>query len=306
MAQELKRSSPDLIHAQWCYEFCHAARSTGLPYLVTLRDAPWSVLWHFRSIYRLYRLIYSYYTLIGVKHMTGVSDYICDTFSRHYSKKEIQIVPNALDASLLVQDARQVPEGRGYRFLSVSGWSRLKNCTALLEAFGLIREVHQDARLSLVGFGLEIGGEGHQWAKSRGLDAGVDFCGRMGHREILDLLEDETDIFAYTSLNESFCMVVLEAMAKGVPVVVFPESGAVPWLVDYGKCGMIANTQKPEDFAQSCLTLMADPTMYRNLGTAGLKRVEDCFTMGQVANAYLDIYNSILEEAQDEETRIKA
>ena len=296
MVDELRQSQPDIIHAQWCYEFCHAARSTGLPYVVTLRDAPWSVLWHFRSFYRLYRLVYSYYTLGRVKHMTAVSDYISDTFSRYYGKKEIRIVPNALDASLLVDQCREVPVGRGYRFLSVSGWSRLKNCKALLEAFKQVRETHHNAQLSLIGFGLEDGGEGHQWAKSRGLAEGVNFCGRMPHGEILGLLENETDIFAYTSLNESFCMVVLEAMAKGVPVVVFPKSGAVPWLVDYGKCGMIADCQKPEAFAESCLELMADPVLYQKLGAAAQARVKKWFTMEQVANAYLSIYDSVIRE----------
>lgn len=296
MVDALHASKPDIVHAQWCYEFAHAAKSSGLPYLVTLRDAPWSVLKHFRTVYRLFRLIYSYFALSGVRHLTTVSGYIAESFKQYYRKDRVVVIPNALDTSLVSSNHKRLSTEKGIHVVSTSAWGRLKNCKALFRAFARIRQVYPDAVLSVIGSGLEDGGPACLWAAENQLSEGVRFLGRVSHSEILVLLEQEADLFVYTSLQESFCMAVLEAMAKGVPSVVFPDSGALPWLVDHGGSGIVASSQDFEDMAQACIDLLSNPDAYEAMSRAALERVRAMFTMDAVTDAYLEVYKEVISD----------
>jgi glycosyltransferase involved in cell wall biosynthesis len=293
----LSDSGADVVHAQWCYEFAHAAKASGLPFIVTLRDAPWSVLKHFRSGYRLFRLIYSYFVLSGVRHLTTVSDYIAASFRSCYRKKDIVVVPNALDATIVSLQHKVRSAETPLHLVSTSAWGRLKNCKALFRVFEQVRQVYPDAVLSVIGSGLEEGGAGELWAQENGLATGVQFLGRVPHAEILTMLEESADLFVYTSLQESFCMAVLEAMAKGVPSVVFPDSGALPWLVGDG-AGIVAETQEVEDMADACIRLLEDSAQYEQVSQLALARVRKMFTMEAVTDAYLKVYRAAINECE--------
>ena len=87
---------------------------------------------------------------------------------------------------------------------------------------------HPNARISLVGPGLGKDEAANKWAVKHNLENGVEFVGLQPHPEMLNLLREKADCFVHATLEESFCMTVLEAMAQGIPVVALPDSGAVP------------------------------------------------------------------------------
>jgi L-malate glycosyltransferase len=296
MQAALSNSGADVVHAQWCYEFAHAAKCSGLPFVVTLRDAPWSVLKHFRTKYRLFRLVYSYFVLSGVRNLTTVSGYIAASFKSYYGKGEIVVVPNALDRAVVSLHHKLLPSEKPLHLLSTSAWGRLKNCKALFRVFAEVRQKYPSAILSVIGYGLEAGGPASTWAAENQLSGGVRFLGRVPHAEILIMLEESADLFVYTSLQESFCMAVLEAMAKGVPSVVFPNSGALPWLVDHGGSGIVASSQNFEDMAHACIDLLSSPDAYEAMSRAALVRVRAMFTMDVVTDAYLEVYNKVISD----------
>ena len=60
MVESIKKANPDVVHAQWTYEFAHAAIASGCPHLITARDSPWAIIRHMTSPYRIFRLIYAY------------------------------------------------------------------------------------------------------------------------------------------------------------------------------------------------------------------------------------------------------
>jgi len=295
MIAALRRSNPDLVHAQWTYEFCHSARKSGLPFLVTARDAPWLVCRYFRKFYRLYRAFYAYWALFGVRNLTAVSPHIASHFKKYYGFNDnLSIIPNAIPDDVLVKEAKKHPGNDELLLLSVSSWGSLKNVKTTLRAFSFLLEKYPSAHLRLIGSGLEMDSEAYLWANARGLSRNVDFAGKIEHEEIMHILRNDTHLFVYSSLEESFCMVVLEAMASGVPVVVLPDSGAIPWLVGNGSCGEIASKQSPEALAKACLSVLNTPKYYESLASAGLECVVKKFTMEQVTELYIKTYNRIL------------
>ena len=73
--------------------------------------------------------------------------------------------------------------------------------------------------------------------------------------------------------------VILEAYARGVPVVAF-AGGGIPEIVANGKTGLLVHDLQPEALATSLLTLLKDgPRRLETLGTQGRREWERRFTL---------------------------
>lgn len=89
-------------------------------------------------------------------------------------------------------------------------------------------------------------------------------------------------------------MTVLEAMAQGLPVVVLPESGAVPWVVGEGAAGLIADSQSAESLCQSMLEITGNAELRAHLAMAGYNRASSMFDLDNVADRYLEEYQKVM------------
>jgi glycosyltransferase involved in cell wall biosynthesis len=89
-------------------------------------------------------------------------------------------------------------------------------------------------------------------------------------------------------------MTVLEAMAQGRPVVAFPKSGAIPWLLDHGQAGHLAVSQKWQALADAMGAVHEDRALRGRLAAAGYLRAKTHFTLEAVADQYLNAYEDVL------------
>lgn len=296
MLKALEDFQPDIVHAQWTYEFAHLAMDSGFPALVTARDAPWTILRHTRTPYRLYRALYAHYVIPKVKKMSAISDYVADRICKEYRYSEpIKLIPNGLSQELFASKIPRQADAEAPSFISVTGWDPRKNVKTLLRAFA---EVHREipaSKLILIGRGLGANEAGAVWARRQNLASSVEFRGSLSHASMLCNLRGNGDIFVHSTLEESFCMTVLEAMAQGLPAVVLPDSGAVPWVVGDGAAGMIANSQTPESLSQAMLALAKDLELREQLGKAGYDRALTMFNLEAVADRYLEEYQDTIQ-----------
>ncbi|KAI5919180.1 hypothetical protein F4810DRAFT_688725 [Camillea tinctor] len=76
------------------------------------------------------------------------------------------------------------------------------------------------------------------------------------------------DIFLHCSVTETFGLVVLEAMASGVPVVARDEGGPSD-IIDQGKSGFLVPPDDLEGFVQKALELADDPGLRQRVSQAG-------------------------------------
>lgn len=297
MRQELAQAQPDIIHAQWTYEFADAALGTGIPCLVTARDAPWLIARHFRQFYRVYRAAYSSAWIVPrIRHLVCGSPHIL----RHYQREpgfrgDTCLIPNGLDERLFASGPKTaVRQAAQPVFQAVTEWNRLKNVPCLLRAFALVRRRMPGARLILLGRGMKAGEIAQTWAGPRGLCDGVAFQGERPYRDVLAAWQGSADIAVHTTREESFSMVVLEAMANGTPVVGGLHSGAVPWLLDDGQAGLLANIEDPADVARQMLRLAEDPVLYRDMSARAWTRARQAFTLQGAVKQYLAAYARVL------------
>jgi len=297
MAVALKQLAPDVIHAQWTYEFADAALRTGIPTLVTARDSPWRIAWLMKQTYRFLRACYAQFSVLPrIKHLSTISPYmIRELRCLHGYFRPIFLVPNGIDKGRM-DPSPMTRSGKidAPRIMSVSDWGPRKNVITTLKAFKRIQERRADAQLTLVGNGLEAEGPAEKFCRQNGIPVHkIRFLGYQSPDHILDLLRKETDIFLHTTLEESFCVTILEAMAQGVPCIGGKGSGAVPWLLDEGKAGLLVNVRSATAVADAVLGVCDDSDARNAFALNGYRRVNEHFLLSQVAGDYLKILEQI-------------
>jgi glycosyltransferase involved in cell wall biosynthesis len=297
LADALKELRPDVIHAQWTYEYAlGAAEAAVAPVLVTARDSPLKVLLLEFHISRLFRLLLAYRARFSIRHVSAPSPYLARSLRWFAYFGRIPVIPNLVPAPPAVSEG--VVRAPTTTVLCVSNASRLKNVRSLLRAMAQVRTHHPDARLRLVGQGLGPGSQVEAWARHRGLDARVDFVG-FADRVALDNEYARAAVFCSPSLEESFGNVLVEALQAGLPVIAGKYSGAVPWVLFDGQAGKLVNVRDPAAIATAISDAINDPSSTVAPGFDVARAIAQRYGPAAVAAAYLAEYQRVIAtEAQ--------
>lgn len=299
--------SPDVVHAHWLYEFAAGSLASGAPTVVTSHDAPWRVFSVQRDRVRLARALLSRGVLTRAHYLTAVSPYILGELRSARPSAYRTVIPNAVSDSFFHEDQSDFPAERQVPTPPLpvlgavsSGWSRLKNGATLLKAFQYLLKQEPGAMLRLFGVGYGQGGPAHELALKLGVAPRIDFCGTVAHEELARRLNVGMDILVQPSLEESFSMVVAEAMALGKPTIVGRDCGAVEWTAGVPTASIAVNMRSPVELAQAMLRMIRlDSSERRAMGRAGNSIAQARYRMSDVAGQYLDV----LETAANVSTR---
>ncbi|MEB4210076.1 glycosyltransferase family 4 protein [Mycobacterium sp. 94-17] len=134
--------------------------------------------------------------------------------------RQIVTIPNGTDSKFSVTPRREAPVTRAFRWLFVGRLVAQKNVGLLLEAMSVMS---QEAELVIVGDG-EQRATLEALARRLGLD-GVSFAGAQRGDDLL-MQYRQADAFVLPSRKESTGLVLLEAMATGLPVVATNVEGS--------------------------------------------------------------------------------
>jgi len=174
--------------------------------------------------------------------------------------------------------------------LFVSSLWPYKNCDGLLRAWALARKELPDRQLAIVGPGRDEG----YLAKLRSLVAelgiadDVVFVGGVPLEETVHFYR-AADAFVYPSLNETFGLPILEAMACGCPVVT-SDTSAMPETA--GGAAVLSDPHEPASIARAVIEATG-PGRDR-LRDAGRRRAAE-FTWAATGAATLDVYREAAE-----------
>ncbi|WP_309126128.1 glycosyltransferase, partial [Kocuria sp.] len=81
------------------------------------------------------------------------------------------------------------------------------------------------------------------------------------------------DVFAFPSTTETLGLVALEALASGVPVV-GARAGGIPFAVNDGRTGLLADPARPGELGEHLAHLLDDPVRRTQMGAAGRAEAE--------------------------------
>lgn len=117
----------------------------------------------------------------------------------------------------------------------------------------------------------------------------------VADEEELARLYSLLDIFLFTSLAENCPLVILEAMACGVPVASF-ATGGVPELVRDGLDGCVVPYRDLPALVAALAALVPDPARRAACGRNARERAETVFRHDRIVSAYLYLYERAIEE----------
>jgi glycosyltransferase involved in cell wall biosynthesis len=174
--------------------------------------------------------------------------------------------------------------------LFVSSLWPYKNCDGLLRAWALARGELGERQLAIVGAGRDekYAASLRSLAAELGISDDVVFVGGVPLAETVAFYR-AAEVFVYPSLNETFGLPILEAMACGCPVVT-SDTSAMPETA--GGAAVLSDPREPKSIARAIVEA-AGPGRDR-LRDMGLRRASQ-FTWGATAASTLDVYREAAE-----------
>lgn len=165
----------------------------------------------------------------------------------------------------LLETGNAVPE-----ILCVGRLVPAKGQHVLLEACSLLKDRRRSFRLTFVGGGKDrVSLE--RYAAAAGLNGQVRFTGPLGQDEVRHCY-DQADLFVLASFAEGVPVVLMEAMAKTIPVVSTRIAG-IPELIDHEENGLLVDAGDAEGLARQMERLILDPALRGRLGAAGREKI---------------------------------
>jgi glycosyltransferase involved in cell wall biosynthesis len=166
----------------------------------------------------------------------------------------------------------------------------------LLKAFKILiaqfrnEKLTSDLRLVIYGKGNQLH-ELELLAKDLQIDEFVEFKGYIPNVQVPEILK-QLDIFALPSLDESFGVSAVEAMAAGLPIAASDADGFTEIIVD-GETGFIVPRNNPEALAEALKKLVENQNLRIQFGRAGRKRAENLYNFSKNVVVMEELYQKI-------------
>jgi glycosyltransferase involved in cell wall biosynthesis len=164
----------------------------------------------------------------------------------------------------------------------------------LIRAFALLRKTHGgDVRLRIIG-----DGPARSSLEALVDDLGLgDSIGFLGEVKDIDVPLGETRVLVLPSVAEGMSNVLLEAMARGIPVVAsdIPPNTV---LVNSGDNGWLFPSSDPAALADVLSSVLGDGNLLGAVGLRARQTVEERFDIDRVAERYSNLYAELCGAAQ--------
>jgi len=185
------------------------------------------------------------------------------------------------------------------RFLFVGRIIRAKGVDRLLQACGLLAQSGiSDFSVTLVGKGPHQN-EFADLAHKFGIDQQIRWEGFVPYEKLGPYYE-ACDVFVLPSLEDTWGVVALEAMAFGKPVLCSRSAGSSE-LVEHGASGYVFDPDKPQELAEYMRQFIERPQLVARYGAAS-KEIMEQFTPRRAAVTLSQIINRTLNSEPDMDT----
>lgn len=296
IAEVAKREELDLIHAHYAipHAVCAflAKQMTGehLKIVTTLHGTDITVLGSDPSLSELIKF--------GIEKsdaVTAVSNALVrETYDLIAPNQKIETVYNFIDERVYRQkDVQSLRKEYGILsnekvIIHVSNFRQVKRVPDVVKAFHLIQQ-EIPAKLLLVGDGPEMTVVCQQ-VRNLGLQNRVLF---LGKQENVEELYSISDLKLLVSEKESFGLVLLEAMACGVPCI-GTNVGGIPEVIVNDQTGYVCELGDVEDIAAKSLHILTEETRLQRMSEQAATMVKSKFNSQEIVNQYEKIYYDVI------------
>jgi glycosyltransferase involved in cell wall biosynthesis len=188
---------------------------------------------------------------------------------------KFEICPLGVDPERYVP-ARRPATVRPFTILCVGRLTPAKGQRILIEACRQLHQSGRQLRLVLVGSGPDED-QLKSAVAANGLEHLVRFTGALNQTEVRAWYA-EADAFALASFAEGIPVVLMEAMASGIPCVSTRITG-IPELIRDGEDGLLVTPSDSDELAAALARLMDDAPLRHYLGRSGRARVQQKYSL---------------------------
>lgn len=228
--------------------------------------------------------------------VTAVSQSLrADTIAALGIRQDVRVIPNFLDCGEYRRShdpslrSRLCPAGECEALvMHVSNFRAVKRVDVAMDVFRRIRR-RLRARFILIGDG-PVRPDIERQAAEYGLLDHVTFA---GEQQDLARWLSVADLFLLTSVQESFGLAALEAMACEVPVVA-SNVGGLPEIIEDGVTGYACNPTDVEAMADRSLTLLTDRALHSGIARAAAEMVRTRYCTDLIVPQYEAEYERLL------------
>jgi phosphatidyl-myo-inositol alpha-mannosyltransferase len=214
-------------------------------------------------------------------------------FINRYFPADYRIIPNGVDLERFAnaEPYEELRDGM-LNILFVGRHEDRKGFEYLLKAYHRLRKRHVDARLLVCGAGPLLRQHRRYAATRRIRD--VEFLGRVSDEQKARYFAS-ADIFCAPSTGqESFGIVLLEAMAAGVPIVASDIHGYKN-VLQRSVQGLLVEPRNPRALAAALYALAQDADLRHSMGEAGRERAPE-FSWDRVTERTVAFYREVREQ----------
>ncbi|MYC31293.1 MAG: glycosyltransferase family 4 protein [Chloroflexi bacterium] len=204
----------------------------------------------------------------GIAVSPAAHKYVHNFFPREY-----RIIPNGIDVDHFTRNCEPWPQFRDGKtnILFVGRMEKRKGLRYLLEAYSRLKWEYPNIRLIVVGPG-NLDKDSHRILSARN-PQDVVLIGGVSYAD-LPRYYASADIYCSPATGqESFGIVLLEAMAAGKPIVASAIEGYMG-IIKPGEQGLLFPRRDPEALAEVLATLINNPEYALQLGTRGRQMVD--------------------------------
>lgn len=284
----------DVLHAHYSipHSLCaHLAREiTGDDFKIvtTLHGTDVTIVGQDRPLYPINK-----YGIEKSDKVTTVSQFQREHTQRYIGiDKEVEVIYNFVDPAVFKPREtveRCLAPSDQRVIMHIGNFRQPKNPEGVIKVFDLVQRQVPNARLALVGEGPEISTIKHRCREK-------DICHKVNYLGTVDNVErviPMADCVLQPSYRESFGMVLLEAMACGIPTVSSNVDG-IPEVVREGETGYMADPDDHQAMADRIIQICRSDDLQARLGAAGRERAIQTFHQDHIIPQYEACYERVL------------
>ena len=252
--------------------------------------------WPRRSYFKLMQPIVDRIENLGIRKASVVfveNRWMWEWAQKQVGKENAVFAPPGVDTIFFSPNSGEYQYQDAPYILSVGRFSDpRKNIRLLFDAYAIVQQrIHPYPKLVLAGRTSPIPTD-MEYAANLGILEDIIIRQDVPLNELADLYRN-AQVFVLSSDEEGLGIVLLEAMASGIPVI-STDCGGPSTAVENGINGFLTRAGDAETMADALLLLLKNDGLRCQMGTAARQIAVERFSVEAAAKTYLNVYEELL------------
>jgi glycosyltransferase involved in cell wall biosynthesis len=306
----IRKEKIEIIHSHWIIPngFVGAVckRILNIPHFITAYGSDALIIEKSRIL-----RIFGSFVLVNAEEITADSAYTRDltVLINKSVENSIHVIPMGVDEQRFNKKNRISCERSPDEpvILSVGRLVERKGLKYLIRAMKRVIKTYPDAKLLIGGDGPEKENLMNECSRLE-LEKNVEFLGFIPNEKIPQIYSS-ADIFVLPSIvtksgdTEGLGVVLLEAMASGIPVI-GSDIGGITDIIEDRKTGLLVKSEDPDDLAEKILFILSNKNFRLNMSTEAMNLINQKFSWDTVTKQFVEVFKNFSKNNRKQKDEI--